>query len=273
MLRRPLPSAAAPAAPVLPADVRLMNAVAAGVVVLALGVLAAAALQWLARAPWFAIRALSLGGELARSQPAAVRAEVLPRLQGNFFSIDLAAARAAFEALPWVRQAVVRRVWPDRLAVTLQEHRPVALWQRDEENPLIVNSHGELFEANLGEIDDAALPVFAGPPETSAEMWALYQRLQPLLAAQSLSIGRLELSGRGSWRVRTTAGQPIELGRGSADELLARSAAFARTVAQVTGRYGRPLASADLRHAGGYAVRLEGVTTAPAGEGGPRGEN
>lgn len=272
LLRRPVP-ATAPAAAVLPADVRLMNAVAAGIVGLAVLVAAAAALQWLARAPWFAIRALSLDGELARSQPSAVRAEVLPRLQGNFFSIDLRAARSAFEGLPWVRQAVVRRVWPDRLAVTLQEHRPVALWQRDEENPLIVNSHGELFEANLGEIDDTALPVFAGPPDAAAAMWSLYQRLQPLLAAQQLQVARLELSGRGSWRVRTAAGQPIELGRGSEDELLARAAGFARTVAQITQRYGRPLASADLRHAGGYAVRLEGVTTTPGGSGGASGGN
>lgn len=271
VLRRPLPAAPAASAP--PADVRLMNAVASTVFVLAGLVLAAAALQWLARAPWFAIRAIALDGELARSQPAAIRTEVLPRLRGNFFSIDLGAARAAFETLPWVRRAVVRRVWPDRLAVSLEEHRPVALWQRDEENPLIVNGHGELFEANLGEIGDAALPVFDGPADSVAAMWALYGQLQPVLAAQSLAIARLELSGRGSWRVRTAAGPLIELGRGSPDELMARASAFARTVGQVTARYGRPLTSADLRHPGGYAVRLEGVTTAPAGQGGPRGEN
>ena len=56
-------------------------------------------------------------------------------------------------------------------------------------------------------------------------------------------------------------GAVIELGRGSDDEVLARAAAFVRTVAQVTGRYQRPLEYADLRHTDGYAVRLKGVTT------------
>ena len=264
LVRHPAPARPA----VMPVDVRLMNAVAGGVFVLAALVVAAAALHALARAPWFAIRALALDGELARSQPSAVRAEVLPQLHGNFFSVDLDAARAAFESLPWVRRAVVRRVWPDRLAVTLEEHRSVALWQRDEENPRIVNTHGELFEANLGEIDGPALPVFTGPPDRAEAMWALHQRLAPLLAAQSLAVVRLELSGRGSWRVVTAAGQVIELGRGDEEELLARAGVFVRTVAQVTGRFGRPLANADLRHAGGYAVRLQGVTTAAGGAAG-----
>lgn len=261
MARHPI-ARPATARPALPADVRLTNAVAGGIVVLALLVLAAAALHALLRGPWPPIRAIVLAGDLARSPEAALRAEVLPRLRGNFVGLDLQGARTAFESLPWVRRAVVRRVWPDRLAVTLEEHRPVALWQRDEENPLVVNDHGELFEANLGEIDDPALPVFAGPPDAAPAVWALYRAVQPLLAAQQLPVARLELSGRGSWRVQTAAGQSIELGRGSQEELVARTAAFARTLPQLGARWGRPLASADLRHAGGYALRLQGVTTA-----------
>jgi len=49
-------------------------------------------------------------------------------IKGNFFSINLQRARAAFESVPWVRRATVRRVWPDRLAVSLEEHRAAALW-------------------------------------------------------------------------------------------------------------------------------------------------
>ena len=37
--------------------------------------------------------------------------DALPRLSGNFFSVDLQAGRKAFESVPWVRRAVVRRVW------------------------------------------------------------------------------------------------------------------------------------------------------------------
>lgn len=256
-----------PTAP-LPMDVRLMNGVASVIFALAASALLVAGILWLTRAPWFAIRGVQVDGDLARNSVPTIRANAMPRLSGNFFSLDLQRARAAFESVPWVRQAVVRRVWPDRLAVRLQEHRPVALWQRDDEAPRLVNSFGEVFEANVGDVEDDRLPVFDGPEGSSATMWALLQRLQPVLAQQELVLRRLELSVRGSWRGETEEGQVIEFGRGSEDELVARSERFVRTLSQVTGKFRKPLLSADLRHADGYALRLEGVSTvAPAASG------
>jgi cell division protein FtsQ len=77
----------------------------------------------------------------------------------------------------------------------------------------------------------------------------------------------MQLSGRGSWSVELDTGATLVLGRGTEDELVARSARFLRTVSQVTGRFQRDLEYADLRHADGYAVRLRGITTTlvPAG--------
>ena len=245
----------------LPLDVRLMNGVAAVIFALAAAALLASAVLWLTRAPLFSIRAVQIDGDLARNSVPTIRANAMPRLQGNFFSIDLKRARDAFESVPWVRQAVVKRVWPDRLAVRLEEHRPVALWQSDEENPLLVNSFGELFEANVGDVEDDRLPVFDGPRDSSAAMWTMLQRLQPLLADQELVLKRLALSARGSWRGETEDGQVIEFGRGTENEVVARTERFVRTLTQVTGRYRKPLLSADLRHADGYALRLEGVST------------
>ena len=246
---------------VLPADVRLMNAVASAVYALLVLALLAAGLQWLTRAPLFAIRAIQLDGDLARNNVATIRANAAPRLAGNFFSVDLQRARAAFEAVPWVRHAVVRRIWPDRLAVTLEEHRPAALWQGEEGNDRLVNVQGEVFEANVGDVEDDALPTFAGPDGSAQAMLAMYRLLQPVLQRQPFDIERLHLSSRGSWRVDVDNGATLELGRGSSDEVAARTDRFVRTLPQVTGRYRQPLLFADLRHTDGYAVRLRGVTT------------
>lgn len=258
--RRPAPPAAGP----LPLDVRAMNTVSAAVFALAALALLAAAVLWLTRTPWFTLRAIRIDGDLAHNSVNQIRANAVPALAGNFFSIDLDRARRAFEAVPWVRRAVVRRVWPDRLAVRLQEHRAVALWQSGSAQPLLVNDHGEVFEANVGDVEDDALPVFEGPDGQAAAMWSLYGRLQPVLARQGIAITRLELSRRGSWRVEDADGPAIEIGRGDETELLARVERFVRTLAQVTGRYGKPLLHADLRHADGYAVRLQGVSTLAA---------
>ncbi|MCU0967952.1 MAG: cell division protein FtsQ/DivIB [Rubrivivax sp.] len=255
------------APPPLPLDVRLTNAVAGVILVLAVLALAAAALAWLARLPAFAIRSVQLEGELGRSSVPTIRANALPRLEGSFFTIDLQRARAAFESVPWVRQAVVRRVFPDRLAVRLVEHRPVALWQGADGVERLVNDRGEVFDANVGDVEDEALPRFAGPDGQSAAMLSMHARLVPVFARADMTIERLELSGRGSWRVELDSGAGVELGRGGEDEVVARTERFVRTLPQVVARFGQPLVEADLRHGDAYAVRLRGVTTAVAAPG------
>ncbi|MDP1899059.1 MAG: cell division protein FtsQ/DivIB [Rubrivivax sp.] len=260
MVRAPTP---APLALPLPADVRLTHAVASAVYALAaLGALAAGVL-WLMRSPMFPIRAIQLDGELARNSVPTIRANATPRLAGNFFSADLQRGRAAFESVPWVRRAVVRRVWPDRLVVRLEEHRPAALWEGEEGSDQLVNSFGEVFQANLGDVEDDGLPRFAGPAGTAGQMLALYRRLQPVFERLAQGVERMQLSGRGSWRVELDSGATVELGRGSEDEVVARTERFARTLTQVAGRWRQPLEYADLRHTDGYAVRLRGVSTHP----------
>ena len=259
--------------PALPADIRLMNLTAA--VLAAIGVLAIVGMAalWVLRQPVFAVRSIRIEGDLAHNSVLTIRANATPRLSGNFYTLDLAAARRAFEAVPWVRQAVVKRVWPNRLSVQLEEHRPVALWAEGRSGDAdanaaddkLVNSHGEVFEANLGDVEDDALPTLRGPEGSAPHMLALLARLQPVFDTLDLRIEALELSGRGSWRTALDSGAQVELGRGDDDEVIARTQVFAATLTQVTQRYQRPLQYADLRHSEGYAVRLKGVSTSADG--------
>lgn len=261
---------AAPAA--LPLDVRLMNGVAVLVFVAALVALFAATVKWATRSPVFTVRAIALDAALQRTNLATVRANALPRLAGNFFSIDLDASRAAFESVPWVRRAVVRRVWPDKLAVTLEEHQAAALWQgEDRRSDRLVNTFGEVFEANVGDVEDEALPTLAGPDDLrSAQMLAMLRRLAGALAPMQQEVETLRLTSRGSWRAELGGGAMLELGRGSDDEVAQRVDRFVRTFAQAAGRFNTPgaapraLVAADLRHPDGYALRLAGISTAAA---------
>lgn len=268
MLRAAQPAYASAPPVVLPGDVRLMNGVANAVYAMAaLGAVVAGVL-WLMRSPLFPIRSIQLDGDLVRNSVPTIRANAAPLLAGNFFSVDLQQCREAFETVPWVRHAVVRRVWPDRLSVRLEEHQAAALWEGNGENTAgdqLVNSQGEVFQANVGDVEQDGLPTFAGPEGSARALLSMYRRLQPVLDKLDLNIDRVELSGRGSWRVELDSGASIELGRGNEDQVVARSERFARTLTQVTGRYGQPLEYADLRQAGGYAVRLRGIaTTAPS---------
>ena len=253
---------AATASPLaMPGELRLMHATASTLFVLAAVALAVLALNWAIHRPLFALRAIRIDGEVTRSSVATIRANATPKLAGNFFTMDLGKARRAFESVPWVRQAVVRRVWPNRLAVQLEEHRAVAVWGRDATTDKLVNSFGEVFEANLGDVEDDNLPTLSGPDGSAGQLLAMLVKLRPVFERLDMHIDGLALSGRGSWRVELDNGAEVELGRGSDDDVLARTERFVATVTQVTSRYQRPLEYADLRHNEGYAVRLKGITT------------
>ena len=250
----------------MPVDVKLMNMTAA-VLLIALAVGGAWAMaRWAVHLPAFDIKGIRVSGDVSHNNTITLRANVAQRLQGTFFSVDLARVKAAFEAVPWVRHAVVRRVFPDRLQVVLQEHQAVAYWGGQRELRLI-NSYGEVFEANVGEVEADMLPQLDGPDEMAAEVLAMYRVVAPLFAEMELPVSRLELTQGGSWRAHLDTEASIELGRGTADEVAPRVRRFLQTLTQVSSRYERrnnAVESADLRYENGYAIRLRGVSTVAA---------
>lgn len=255
----------------LPFDVRLMNLTASlllsALLLGGIGML----LWWGVRNPMFAISAITVTGDTHHNSAASLRAVVVPRLAGNFFTLDLEDVRAAFEAAPWVRKAVVRREFPGRLVVELQERVPAARWGGSDTE--LVDEAGVVFET--GGLDGAAarLPVLAGPDGQAPLLLSMYRTLAPQVRPLDARIASLELEPRGHWHLRLDSGTRIELGQGEPAELAARLARFAATAGEVAARYQRhadAIESADLRHVGGYALRLRGVATAAATGAGAR---
>lgn len=250
----------------LPLDIRLMNMAAASLTAVFVLLVLGGGAWWLLRHPAFAIEAITVQGEVTRNNAVTLRANVMPQLSGNFFTIDLKRTRDAFEAVPWVREAVVHRDFPNRLKAVLMEHEPMALWGDDSANKM-VNQQSRVFEANVEDVDVEKLPRLKGPDAQSQSVVQMYRHLLPMFEAVDMGIEQLELTPRGSWRVVTDSGALLELGRGTEAEITAQLKVFFRTLSQVTARYGRTptaLAGADLRHKDGYALRLRGVTTLEA---------
>jgi len=256
----------------LPFDVRAMNFAAGVLLAIALASIAWAAWTGVTRWPGFTLRAIRIEGDVGHASAAAIRGAFntasMPQLAGNFFSIDLAAARRAFETVPWVRRAAVQRVWPDRLVVRIEEHRAAAWWQGEDSDgrgdERLVNDRGEVFEVNPGDVEDDGLPVLRGPDGTAATALAMQRRLAAELRPLGSTLESLALSSRGSWSVKLESGARIELGRGDEAQVAERTRVFVATAGTLVARYGRPIAAADLRHADGYALRLRGVSTGVA---------
>ncbi|AJY44294.1 cell division protein FtsQ/DivIB [Burkholderia humptydooensis] len=236
-------------------NVRQLNLAASALYALLLLVLAAAGCYWLIQRPAFALREIRIDGDTEHINAPTVRASVVGRLKGNFFTVDLDLARVAFEQMPWVRHASVRRVWPNALAVTLEEYRPLGTWGNDQ----LVSVDGELFTANQGELD-AELPSFDGPEGSAKEVVARYRDFAKWFAPIHATPEEVTLSPRYAWTVKLSNGMQVELGRErNSDTLPDRIQRLVAAWSSVTQRWGGDIEYADLRYPNGFAIRAAGM--------------
>jgi cell division protein FtsQ len=198
-----------------------------------------------ARLPLFAVREVTVLGSLAHVTRAQVEAVVRGELRGTFFTLSLDASREAFEKLPWVRGVSVRRRWPARLEVELEEHVALARWGDEA----LIDTHGQIFTA----ASDERLAVLTGPDTAPREVAEHYVRFRDTLAPLGKEIAAVDLSERGAWRVRLADGMTLELGRAQVLPRLERfTAAYAASVALMR----EPPTYVDLRYPNGFAVRV-----------------
>jgi cell division protein FtsQ len=210
----------------------------------------------------FPIREVTvLGARQAETQRELRR--VIPGLEGGFFSLDLDAARRDFERLPWVRQATVRRLWPNRLLVEIEEHVPLAAWNGQQ----TLSVRGELFPVRPWD----GLPRVHAPDGMQRQVAMRLAEFQGLVAPAGWRIASLQVSPRGAWRLALEAATParsqalaavgptprvsLELGRDRHLERMKRFLVFYDAAAARLG----PLTQIDLRYPNGFAVKRPGA--------------
>ncbi|HEY7788143.1 MAG TPA: cell division protein FtsQ/DivIB [Casimicrobiaceae bacterium] len=240
-------------------DARQLNAIAVTLTLIAAAFLAWAMVGWVTRLPAFAFREVVVTTPLARTSGAHLESVIRGELTGTFFTMNLDAARASLGRVPWVRSVALRRQWPRRLEIEVDEHEPFARWNDNA----LVDANGEVFAANYA----GELPEFGGPDGHSALMTARYREWSALLAPLALRLTGLNLSARGGWQLRAEEdGGPLTLdvGRDDVSGRLARFlSVYARTVA-VLAHAGTHVDHVDLRYRNGFAARMPGFHEKPA---------
>ncbi|MCU0950554.1 MAG: FtsQ-type POTRA domain-containing protein [Burkholderiaceae bacterium] len=252
--------------PMPTASVRWMDVAARLLFGLALLTIAGTAVAWVAQRPSFDFKRIEVygsAGELKHVSTAAVRSAVAGRLAGGFFTMRLDDARRAFETVPWVAGASVRRVWPDRLIVTLTEHRALGVWGDGR----VLSDEGRLFVANAAEAEIyGPLVEFDGPPQFAPEAARRFYEFASALAALSMQIDTVDVSERASWRVHTRSGQTIELGRDEPPgQIAARLQLINASYPLMLTKFGAAPSRIDARYPNGLAAATPaGMKLAPA---------
>jgi cell division protein FtsQ len=230
-----------------------LNAIANALFGVAFLLVLYAAFLFVVHLPIFPLREVRVLDQPRHVQRADIEAVVKKELKGTFFTIDLARTRKGFEALPWVRKADVRRHWPDRLEVRIEEHEPLARWGTLG----LVNVQGEIFEAPY----QGRLPVFNGPAGTSKEMAIQYAYFRKSLEPLGREPVQVNVSARRAWSLRMDTGTTVELGRSDLESRLAR---FVHNYERAAQYLGRRVDYVDLRYRNGFAVRVPELARAEA---------
>ncbi len=235
-------------------DAKQLNAIAAALALCAALGLAWGALAWALRQPPFEFREVIVRGPLERASAAHVEAAIRGELTGTFFTMNLDRARSSLAAVPWVRNVALRRQWPQRLEVTIEEHAPLARWN----DAGLVNTRGRDVRRRL---QRRAAAVRRAGRERGASGGAI-----PRMGRGARTARRSRWRASGSRRAEAGGSPPggrAERWRSSWDATSPRRgsrsfvAAYERTIGALT-RAGTRIEHVDLRYRNGFAARVPG---------------
>jgi cell division protein FtsQ len=252
-------------------DFQLQNRVAVLLGVAGSLLVLSAAAAWLMQRPMFAVKTVEIratsGSELRYVERSSLVAQGLfsksanglfSQLSGSLFKVDVQAMRERIEKAPWVRHASVRRVWPNRLLVQIEEHQVAGLWADGR----LVNSYGELFSANAAQAQEGArLPQLSGPNGSEAEVLKRWQELNEWLMPLNAKAVQLSLSQRYAWTAKLDNGLNLILGREQGVALADRVKKMVESLPSANSRMGAQSEVVDLRYPNGYAVKSSATRT------------
>lgn len=235
----------------------LLNAIADLLMLAALAALLVAAAVWLVRVPSLPVKQVVFVEALPHTKRGEVE-QVLPgALKGNFFSLNLETVRGALEKLPWVRKVDVRRVWPAKLEISIEEHKPVARW--GSASGELVNSFGEVFSGNLPDQELDAMPLLFGPQGTASEVLSRYGEFVEAFAAIGEMPVQVTLSPRLAWQLKLQNGMLVDIGREQPKAPVGvRLQRFIEIYPETVAKRAVRPAVVDLRYPNGFAMRVAG---------------
>lgn len=183
-----------------------------------------------------------------RTDNQSIFAALDVRQDQPILTFDPHEARERLLQLPWVREAEVERLLPDRIKVTLTERVPLAIWQLEGQLH-VIDDLGQIIP-NVKAEDFAGLPLVVGlgAAEPAADLLAMLE-LEPTLQPRIEAAVRV---GERRWNLRLKGGLDIALPADDPASALARLVELDRA----QGLLSRNLILIDLRQADRLVLRM-----------------
>lgn len=165
----------------------------------------------------------------------------------GYFSQDIQELQNRFLEVSWIKDVVVRKLYPDRLGITLIEYQPAARWNNNQ----YLSEQGVIFELPEGRFQADQLPVLFGPDSEGKTVLDAWNKIKQDLTLRKLVLYSVAMDNRGAWTITLDNGVELRLGRG---DWLPKIDRFVAIFPQIEVPPEKRLAYVDLRYEHGAAV-------------------
>lgn len=178
---------------------------------------------------------------------------------GTFMTQDVNVIQQQIERLPWIKQASVRKQWPDELKIHLVEYVPIARWNDQH----LIDAQGNAFSVPASRVSKQVLPMLSGPEGSELEVLQNFRGMSAQLAKQNFTLKQTAMTARRSWVLTLNDGIQLNLGRGNTMARLSRFMELYPVLQQQAQTDGKRIAYVDLRYDSGAAVGWEPAPQEP----------
>jgi len=193
------------------------------------------------------IAAVSLSGQRQVSREEIFAAAGVTESSSLLF-LDVADARARLEAIPWIAEATVRKLYPDRLQITVTEREPFALWQQQGKVKVIAADGTVLSEKVEPRLSSLSFVVGNGAAARARDFLAVLDKYPSIRDSVRASIYVAERR----WNLKLKNGVDVRLPETNLEGALATLARLDREKNLLS----RDITAVDLRLADRLTVRL-----------------
>ena len=223
--------------------------------------------QWFFSQPNFHLKYLILNissDNVQHVKPKELKKLVIMELNGTALTTDLGPIYKSVLSHPWIKEATVRRIWPNKILINLVEHNIIGVWSDGR----FVTQAGKLLQfdklqsESINKEKNCFLLKLDGPNETVTAVLDRASMISKKASKVGLQTTGVQLTSQYDWRVFFSNGMKMELGGENLETPLEkRLDNFFNSIAWVRKKIKKDLISVDLRYAQGFAFEESKISS------------
>jgi cell division protein FtsQ len=162
--------------------------------------------DWLARSVGLGVAVVAVSGATHMSEPRILAIAGIDASR-SLPLFDVAQAKARLEADPLVKQASVRKLYPNQIVIEIVERTPYAVWQKDGDVSAIAADGAPIDEVSDSRYGDLPFVVGEGANGRVREFVGLLDAMDELKPRVEAGV----LVGQRRWNLRLKSGLDVKL--------------------------------------------------------------